>query len=515
MEKKFQELETRLTEINNLESAAAVLAWDQTTYMPPGGAPARARQIATLGRLAHERFIDPAIGKLLDDLRPYEESLPYGSDGASLIRVARRDYERATRVPPAFVAEIENHAAASYQAWTVARPADDFGAVEPYLEKTVDLSRRYADFFPGYEHIADPLIDEADYGMKASTLRTLFAGLRQQLVPIVQAITAQPPADDSCLRQAFPEARQAAFSTEVIERFGYDLSRGRQDISPHPFTINFSVGDVRITVRVQEGFLGEEMFSAFHEAGHAMYEQGVAANLEGTPLAQGTSAGVHESQSRLWENIVGRSRGFWSYFYPRLQASFPDQLAAVPLDTFYRAINRVERSLIRTGADEVTYNLHVMLRLELELALLEGSLAVRDLPEAWRERFKADLGIVPPDDRDGVLQDVHWYGGMIGGRFQGYTLGNILSAQFYEAALQAHPQIPDEIAQGCFDTLHTWLKEEIYQHGHKFTAPELIERVTGGPMRIEPYIHYLREKYGELYTLPMSSAPPAPPAPSD
>ncbi len=510
MERKLQELEDRLTEINNLRSAAAVLEWDQTTYMPPGGAPARARQIATLGRLAHERFIDPAIGKLLDDLRPHEESLPYDSDGASLIRVTRRDYERATRIPPSFVAEIENHAAESYQAWTVARPADDFGAVEPYLEKTLDLSRQYADFFPGYEHIADPLIDEADYGMKASTLRILFADLRQQLVPIVQAITAQPPADDSCLRQAFPGAQQVAFSTEVIERFGYDLGRGRQDISPHPFTTNFSIDDVRITVRVQEEFLGEAMFSAFHEAGHAMYEQGVAVNLEGTPLAEGTSAGVHESQSRLWENLVGRSRGFWSCFYPRLQAIFPDQLAAVPLDTFYRAINKVERSLIRTDADEVTYNLHVMLRFDLELALLEGNLAVRDLPEAWRERFRADLGIVPPDDRDGVLQDVHWYGGVIGGRFQGYTLGNILSAQFYEAALQAHPEIPDEIAEGKFDTLHTWLKDEIYQHGRKFTAPELVERVTGGPMRIEPYVHYLWKKYGELCALPVASTPPPP-----
>jgi len=496
-------------EINDLQSAAAVLEWDQTTYMPAGGAPARARQISTLGRLAHERFIDPAIGKLLDDLRSYEESLPYDSDEASLIRVTRRDHERAMRIPPSFVAELESHAAKSYQAWTLARPADDFGAVQPYLEKTVNLSRRYAEFFPGYEHIADPLIDEADYGMKASTLRALFADLRQQLVPIVRTITAQPPADDSCIRQAFPGAQQAAFSTEVIQRFGYDLGRGRQDVSPHPFTINFSIGDVRITVRIQEEYLGEEMFSAFHEAGHGMYEQGVDIDLEGTLLAEGTSAGVHESQSRLWENIVGRSRGFWGHFYPRLQATFPDQLDAVPLDTFYRAINKVERSLIRTGADEVTYNLHVMLRLDFELALLEGSLAVQDLPEAWRERFRADLGIVPPNDRDGVLQDVHWYGGRIGGCFQGYTLGNLLSAQFYETALIAHPHIPGEIAQGRFDTLHSWLKDEIYQHGRKFTAPELIERVTGGPMSIEPYVRYLGEKYGELYALPVNSAPPA------
>ena len=515
MERKYQDLGTRLAEIHDLKSAAALLEWDQTTYMPPGGAPARARQVATLERLAHERFIDPAIGRLLDHLRAYEESLPYGSDEASLMRVTRRDYERAIRVPPSFVAELNSHTAESYQVWSVARPANDFAAVRPYLQKTLDLSRQYADFFPGYEHIADPLIDRADIGMKASSLRPLFADLRDELVPIVRAITAQPAADDACLRQFFPGAKQVAFSTEVIKRFGYDLTRGRQDVSPHPFTINFSVDDVRITVRISEDMLGEEMFSAFHEAGHAMYEQGVAASLEGTLLAEGTSAGVHESQSRLWENIVGRSYGFWSYFYPRLQAAFPDQLSGVSLDTFYRAINKVEPSLIRTGADEVTYNLHVMLRLEFELALLEGSLEVQDLRAAWHERFSADLGIAPPDDRDGVLQDVHWYGGVIGGQFQGYTLGNILSAQFYEAALKAHPEIPDDTAEGRFETLHSWLKEEIYRHGRKFTAPELVERVTGSPMHIEPYIRYLREKYGESYALPASDAAVGPLLPSD
>jgi carboxypeptidase Taq len=506
VETKYQDLRTRLKEVHDLKSAAAVLEWDQTTYMPPGGAPARARQVATLERLAHERFIDPAIGRLLDDLQVYEESLPYGSDEASLIRVTRRDYERAINLPPTFVAELNSHTAESYQVWSVARPANDFAAVQPYLQKTLDLSRKYADFFPGYEHIADPLIDRSDSGMKATTLLTLFASLRDKLLPIVRAITAQPAADDACLRQDFPGAKQVAFSTGVIRRFGYDLNRGRQDVSPHPFTINFSVDDVRITVRISEDMLGEEMFSAFHEAGHAMYEQGVATRLEGTLLAEGTSAGVHESQSRLWENIVGRSYGFWSYFYPRLQDTFPNQLSKVPLDTFYRAINKVEPSLIRTGADEVTYNLHVMLRLDLELALLEGSLAIRDLPEAWHEQFRADLGIAPPDDRDGVLQDVHWYGGLIGGRFQGYTLGNILSAQFYEAALQAHPRIPDNTVEGKFDTLHSWLIEQIYQHGRKFTAPELVERVTGSPMQIEPYIRYLREKYGELYAMPADSS---------
>jgi carboxypeptidase Taq len=501
MHTELEELKTRLVEVVDLESAAALLGWDQTTYMPAGGAAARGRQAATLQRLAHEKLTDPAVGKLLDALRPLETSLPYDSDEASLIRVTRREYERETKVPSAFMAQFYEHVSASYEVWAKARPANDFGAVQPYLEKTLDLSRQYADFFPGYEHIADPLIEVSDYGMTAKTVRALFDELRQELVPIAQVITAQPPADDSCLRQTFPEAEQLAFGLEVVKRFGYDLERGRQDKSPHPFTTKFSLGDVRITTRVRENNLGDALFSTMHEAGHALYEQGINMDYEGTPLAEGTSSGVHESQSRLWENLVGRSRGFWEFFYPRLQATFPTQMEPVSLDTFYRAINKVEPSLIRTDADEVTYNLHVMMRFDFELDLLEGRLAVRDLPKAWRERLQADLGVVPPDDRDGVLQDVHWYADYIGGAFQGYTLGNIMSAQFFEAALEAHPEIQDEIRAGQFGILHGWLKENLYRHGHKFTASELVERITGGPLSIKPYIHYLRAKYGELYTI--------------
>jgi carboxypeptidase Taq len=282
---------------------------------------------------------------------------------------------------------------------------------------------------------------------------------------------------------------------------GYDFSRGRIDKTHHPFMTKFSLGDVRITTRVKENDFSDCFFSVVHESGHAMYEQGIRRELEGTPMGGGTSAGVHESQSRTWENLVGRSREFWEHFYPQVQQVFPEQLGNTSLDTFYRAINKVERSLIRTDADEVTYNLHVMLRFEFELQLLEGKLAIRDLPEAWRERFKADIGITPPDDRDGVLQDVHWYGNFIGGVFQGYTLGNIMGAQFFDAAEKAHPEIRGEMRQGKFDTLRNWLTENIYQHGRKYTASELVARVTGGPIRIEPYINYLRTKYGELYQL--------------
>ncbi|HTX92854.1 MAG TPA: carboxypeptidase M32 [Anaerolineales bacterium] len=501
MNKKLEELKTRLMEIGDLNGAGGVLAWDQSTYMPQGGGPARGRQMATLAMLAQEKQVDPAIGKLLDDLRSYEESLPFEDDDASLIRVARRDYERSTRLPPEFVARLNAHSSETYMLWAEARPANDFKKVLPNLEKTLDLSREMANYFPGYEHIADPLIDFADYGMKAASVRKLFADLRAAQVPIVQAITSQAPADDSCLRKHFPDAEQMAFCEEVVRAIGYDFQRGRIDKTHHPFTAGFSVGDVRITTRVREDYLGECLFSNIHEAGHALYEQGVDAKYDGLPLQGGTSAGVHESQSRLWENIVGRSRGFWEFFYPKLQKAFPDQLKGVSLEAFYRAINKVERSLIRTDADEVTYNLHVMLRFEFELAMLEGSLAVRDLPEAWRERFKADLGIVPPDDKDGCMQDVHWFGGVIGGVFQGYTLGNVIGAQFYATALKAHPGIPGEIRQGKFEALHGWLIENVYRHGRKFTAPELVQRVTSSDVTIEPYIQYLRTKYGELYKL--------------
>ena len=500
-EPKLSELKTRLSEINDIEAAASLLYWDQATYMPPGGAAARGRQLATLQQISHSKFTEPSIGQLLEDLRPLEESLPYDSDEASLIRITRRKYETAVRVPAEFMAKFSMHRTQSYEAWAMARPRNDFALVQPHLEKTLDLSRELANFFPGYEHIADPLIDFADYGMKASFLRSLFAELRQELVPIVEAITSQKPFDDSFLYQFYPEAQQLEFSLKLIEQLGYDFHRGRQDKTHHPFMTNFSIGDVRITTRVYESDLSQALFSTIHEMGHALYEQGINRNYEGTLLAAGTSSGVHESQSRLWENMVGRSIGFWKFFYSQLQSPFPKQLSDVSLDTFYRAINKVGKSLIRTDADEVTYNLHVMIRFDLELQMLEGSLDVKDLPEAWNERYRSDLGIVPESDTDGVLQDVHWYTGQIGGMFQGYTLGNLMSAQFFEAALQSHSEILTEVEQGHCITLHNWLKDKIYQHGCKYTATELIRGVTGANLRIEPFIRYIRQKYGQLYTL--------------
>jgi carboxypeptidase Taq len=504
-EVRLQEVKRRLLEISDLGAAGAVLSWDHATYMPNGGAAARARQGATLGRLAHEKFIDPALGVLLDGLRPYAESLPHAADDAGLIRIARRDFEKAIKVPSAYVERASAAGSASYDAWTRARPANDFATMLPFLQQSLELTREYAGFFAPYAHIADPLIDDADEGMTTASARALFAELRRELVPMVQAIADQPETDDSCLRGSFDEARQLVFGLDAIKRFGYDLERGRLDKTHHPFCTKFSSGDVRITTRVRENDIGEALFSTLHEAGHALYEQGVSPAFEGTPLGWGVSAGVHESQSRLWENVVGRSRGFWAHFFPLLQLAFPDQYAGVELETFYRAINKVQRSLIRTDADEVTYNLHVMMRFDLEIDMLEGRLLVKDLPEAWRARMQADLGLVPPDDRDGCLQDVHWYGGSIGGGFQGYTIGNVLSAQFYAAATKAHPEVPDEIAAGEFGALHTWLRENLYRHGRKFTPNEVVAQATGGPMSVKPYLAYLRTKYGELYRLPAAA----------
>jgi carboxypeptidase Taq len=501
-EATLKELRVRLREISDLAAAGSILNWDQATYMPKGGAEARGRQGALLSRLVHERRTDAALGRLLDRLAAHGERLPADSDDARLIAVTRRDFEKAIKVPASFVERSSALGAASYDAWTRARPANDFAAMRPFLEKWLDLNREYVAFFAPYQHIADPLIDDADAGMTCVLVRALLAALRHELVPLVHGICDQPPADDACLHGVFPEAPQLAFGLAVAGAFGYDLDRGRLDKTHHPFCTKFSQGDIRITTRVDESEVTEALFSTLHEAGHAMYEQGIAPELADTPLGYGTSSGVHESQSRLWENVVGRSFGLWQHYYPKLRNAFPDRLGPVPVETFYRAINKVGRSLIRTDADEVTYNLHIILRFDLELDMLEGRLAVKDLPEAWRARYQSDLGISPPDDRDGCLQDVHWYAAGVGCLFHSYTIGNVLSAQFFAAALRAHPEIPAQIRKGDLRTLKTWLDQNLYRHGRKFAPEEIVRRATGEAITIKPYIAYLRAKYGELYDLP-------------
>lgn len=496
----LNELKNRLHEVADLAQAGSVLNWDMATYMPPKGAPQRGRALATLSKLHHEKFTDPAVGHLLDQLEAQLGDRPDDDDDAALVRVTLREYNRAVKVPASLVGEISELTSTLYDAWTRARPANDFASLMPMLEKELDLYRQMANCFPGYQHISDPLIDFSDYGMSAESIRSIFSELRAELVPIVKAIIEQGSADDSPLHQVYPETDQEAFGVEIIKAYGYDFERGRQDRTHHPFMTRFSGNDVRITTRFRENALDDGLFSTLHEAGHALYEQGIDPKFDGTPLGGGTSTGVHESQSRLWENIVGRSHGFWSQYYPQLQVMFPEQLNTVSLEEFYRAINVAKPSLIRVDADEVTYNLHVMIRFDLELGLMEGSLEVKDLPEIWHSRYASDLGVTAPDDRDGVLQDVHWYTGIFG-YFQGYTLGNLMSAQFYDAALRAHPAIPAEIAEGKFDTLRSWLTENIYRHGSKFTTDELLRRATGEGLGIQAWINYIRGKYGEMYKL--------------
>jgi carboxypeptidase Taq len=493
------ELKERLAEIQDLRAAAAVLAWDQATYMPPGGAASRGHQMATLGKLAQERATSPELGTLLEELKGIESDLDYDSDEAGLIRIGWRDFERSVKVPPSFLARFYEHSAHSFDEWTRARPANDFSRMRSDLERTLDLSREFGEFFPEREHLADPLIQESDYGMTVSQVQEIFQKLRAGLIPIVESITSMPALDRGPVLGKFDESDQLTFGRQVARAFGYDFDRGRQDKTHHPFMTRFSIGDVRITTRARADDLTEALFSTLHETGHALYEQGIDPQLERTPLARGTSSGMHESQSRLWENIVGRSQPFWEHYYPILQSTFPDQLSKVRMDDFYRAINSVQRSLIRTDADEVTYNLHVMIRFDLELQLLEGDLEVRHLPQSWNHRYESDLGLAPPDDRDGVLQDVHWYAGFIGGAFQGYTLGNIMAAQIFEVAIEADPGIPDGVSRGSFSGLHNWLQTNLYRHGRKFTANELLDQISGGPLTVEPYLNYLKTKFGSLF----------------
>ena len=492
----MERLRERVREIDDLQAAASLMYWDQNTYLPRGGGAARGRHLAALERLTHERLVDPSLRRLLEGLSARADDL--GPLERDLVRVLGRDVERATRYPSSFMASVTEHAAASYGAWARAREADDFDLVAPYLERTLEFSRQYAGYFPEAAHLADPLIDAADEGMTVADLRPLFARLRDALLPLLAATAttgqASPALPVEADAQAGREARQLQVTLRLARAVGYDLERGRQDLAPHPFAIRVAHGDVRVTTRVDAGDLAEALFSTLHEVGHALYEQGLEQALEGTPLASGVSAGLHESQSRLWENLVGRSLGFWHYALPVVQASFPE-LADLDPERAYRAVNQVRRTLIRTEADEVTYNLHVIVRFDLELALLEGRLSVADLPEAWCERYRSDLGVVPRGHADGVLQDVHWFSGLVGGAFQGYAIGNVLSAQFYAAASAALGDLEAQFAAGAFEALHAWLREHVYVHGRRRPPMALVEQVTGQPLTLEPYLGYLREKY--------------------
>jgi carboxypeptidase Taq len=499
MEEKIQQLKTILAEIADLNYASALLGWDQQTYMPPGGAEARGNQLALLERLAHERGTSPELGKLLDELGPYAATLDPDSDDARLVKLSLRDYNKATRVPSSHIVEFAQVTTLAQQAWVEARRKSDFSIFRPHLEKIVALRQEYAAFFPGFEHPYDALLDDFEPGMKTADVKFIFEGLRAKQVELIKAIAEQPQVDDSFLHQPFDETKQWSFGVEVITRFGYDWKRGRQDKAAHPFTTEFGVNDVRITTRVDANFLNPMLFGTMHECGHALYGQGVAPELERTGMERGASLAVHESQSRLWENLVGRSLPFWEHFYPRMQQVFP-QLENVPVQKFYKGINKVNPSLIRVEADEATYNLHIMLRLEIEIALLEGKVAVKDLPALWNAKMQEYLGVTPPDDARGVLQDIHWSGGSIG-YFSTYALGNLISAQLWEKIVQDIPDLTDQVRAGKFEVLLAWLREKIHRHGAKFEPQELVQKVTGSGIDPAAYMRYLTKKFGEIYEL--------------
>jgi len=499
MEEKIKQLRDILAEISDLGYTAALLGWDQQTYMPRGGAEARGNQLALLERLVHERTTSPGLGKLLEDLKPIVSGLDPDSDDARLVKVTARGYDKAVRVPTRHVVEFSQATTLGQQAWVEARSKSDFSIFRPHLEKIVALRQEYASFFPNFEHPYDALLDDFEPNMKTADVKTIFDGLRPRQVELIKAISGKPQVDDSFLRQPFDEKKQLDFGVEIISRFGFDWKRGRQDKAPHPFTTSFSINDVRITTRVAPDFLNSMLFGTMHECGHALYGMGPAPELERTGLEGGASLAVHESQSRLWENLVGRSFPFWQYFYPRLQETFP-QLAGIPLEKFYKGINKVQPSLIRVEADEATYNLHIMLRLEMEIALIEGKVAARDMPDLWNARMQEYLGVTPSDDAKGVLQDMHWSGGAIG-YFSTYALGNLISAQLWEKINQDIPDLVEQIRQGKFEALLGWLREKIHRHGAKFEPQELVQKVTGSKIDPAPYLGYLNKKYSEIYDL--------------
>ena len=500
MDSKLQTLKTRLNEAHDLEMVGDLLEWDQLTYMPPGGGEARAEHTATIKRLAHEKFTSDEIGRLLDDLSANGAIGDYDSDDASLVRVARWKYNRKRKLPTALVAEIARHQSAAQEIWIKARAENNFALFQPALEKMFDLKRQEAEALGPSDSIYDPLLDEYERGMKAAQVKVVFDALRAEIGPLAKAVSANADAvSDALLHQPFDTAKQREFGMMVIRKFGFDFERGRLDVAVHPFETSFSPADVRLTTRYEPNFLNPSLFGTMHEAGHGMYEQGVSPALQRTLLCAGASLGIHESQSRLWENLVGRNRGFWKYFYPQLQATFP-QLAATNLETFYRAINKVSPSFIRIEADELTYSLHIMLRFELEQEVLEGKVRVADLPAAWNAKMEDYLGITPPNDRAGVLQDTHWAAGLVG-YFPTYALGTIVSVQLFNKAVADAPDIPAQMERGEFSSLRGWLRENVYRHGKKFTPAELVKRITGSPLDSGPYVKYLKTKYGEIYGL--------------
>jgi carboxypeptidase Taq len=502
----YAELVRRSKELGVLNSCAGVLSWDHQTYMPAKGGALRGEQMALLASLAHQKFTDPKVGELLAAAEASDLVRDPESDAATNVRELRRAYDRATKLPQALVEELARTTTEAQQVWERAKKTNDYPSFRPLLQRIIELKRQEADAVGGRgggspgDQRYNALIEEYEPGTTVADLKTLFAGLTAELAPLVRKIVeASKKPDTSVLTREFPIDRQKVFAEAAAVAIGFDFAAGRLDTTAHPFCSGFGPGDCRITTRYNPRFFNEAFFGVLHETGHAMYEQGLPADHFGTPLGVACSFGIHESQSRLWENQVGRGRPFWEHFFPRLRQTFPAALADVSLDAFASAVNDVRPSLIRVEADEATYNLHIALRFELELALLSGDLTTADLPGAWNGRFKALFGLDVPDDARGCLQDIHWsFGGI--GYFPTYTLGNLYAAQLMNAARRKlGAGLDDDFRRGDFGRLKGWLGGHIYRHGQRFRAGELCRRATGAPLSPALFVSYLREKFGTLF----------------
>ena len=505
------ELKRLLNQVSDVNAAASLMSWDQETQMPPDAARVRGLQMATLVGLGHELFTAPRVSELLERAQP-ERSDPTQSDpdqsgpqqaetDAALLKVTRRDHAKATRLPTAFVEEQSQATSESRNAWIEARKNDDFASFAPHLSRMVDLARRYAEYQGFEDHPYDALIDDYEPGMRAAQVKVIFADLRDRTLPLLRRIVAAGDATDySVLGRPFAAQSQRQFGLKIAqEAFGLNPSFSRLDESAHPFQTNFSRDDIRVTTRFDEAYFPMSLFGTWHETGHAMYEHGVSARLERTPLSRGASLGVHESQSRMFENLLGRSRPFWQRYFEGFAQAAPEVARGQDAESLYRAVNRVRPDLIRVEADEVTYNFHIMLRFELELSLLEGTLAVAELPEAWNARMQEFLGVTPPDNAQGVLQDIHWSAGLIG-YFPTYTLGNLLSVQLLDAAKQ-DAQIAEQVDRAEYALLREWLVQNVHQYGRSRLPAEIVQAATGRPLSADAYVRYLEEKYGGIYGL--------------
>ena len=501
MSTAMEQLKERLHTVIDLNAASGLLSWDQHTYMPKGGLDARIRQLTTLESLSHEYFSANATGELLARAEDEASKLDPDSDEARLVRVIRREYDQAVKLPAALVEEKARITGRAMDAWMACKPANDFAGFRPHLEAIFSLCRREAEALGYPEQPYDALLGRFEPGMLTSRLKAVFDEVKQELIPLCKSIfESKTQVEDACLYGDFDPQAQWDLGISVLEAMGYSFDNGRQDQSPHPFTTEFGLGDVRVTTRIHRDDFKAGLFGTMHEGGHALYEQNVSQAYDRSFLAGGTSLGIHESQSRLWENLVGRSPHFCQWLFPRVRKLFPAQFGQMDEDDFYRAINRVKPSLIRIEADEVTYSLHIFLRFELELELLSGELQVADLPEAWNAKMESYLGIKPPTDKQGCLQDMHWSDATVG-YFPTYALGNLYGVQIWNKAQAELGSLNQQLAQGELTPLREWLSAQVYTHGRKYDAPELVQRITGEPLKAKYFIEYLRNKYTPIFGL--------------